>query len=89
MTNNLCFTLNAHLPFVRHPEYPKFLEEDWFYEAVNESYLPILRMFYRLRDEKVPFHMVFFRTMPGRLLVTVSMRTLESSALIPFSYRAV
>ena len=59
MTNNLCFTLNAHLPFVRHPEYPKFLEEDWFYEAVNESYLPLLRMFYRLRDEKVPFHIVF------------------------------
>lgn len=59
MKNNLCFTLNAHLPFVRHPEYPKFLEEDWFFEAVNESYLPLLRMFYKLRDEKVDFHLAF------------------------------
>ncbi|MGX8685550.1 MAG: DUF1957 domain-containing protein, partial [Spirochaetales bacterium] len=59
MKNNLCFTLNAHLPFVRHPEYPKFLEEDWFFEAVNESYLPLLRMFYKLRDEKVDYHLAF------------------------------
>jgi len=21
--------LHAHLPYVRHPEYPQFLEEDW------------------------------------------------------------
>jgi 1,4-alpha-glucan branching enzyme len=29
--------LHAHLPFVRHPEYPEFLEEDWFYEAITEG----------------------------------------------------
>lgn len=59
MKNNLCFTLNAHLPFVRHPEYPKFLEEDWFFEAVNESYIPLLRMFYKLREEKTDFCLTF------------------------------
>ena len=40
--------LHAHLPFVRHPEYPEFLEEDWFYEAVTEVYLPLIHIFDRL-----------------------------------------
>ena len=53
------FIFNAHLPFVRHPEYPKFLEEDWLFEAMNESYLPMLRMMFSLRDEKVPFRLTF------------------------------
>ena len=49
------FILNAHLPFVRHPEYPRFLEEDWLFESISESYLPLLRMCNRLADDKVPF----------------------------------
>lgn len=57
--NRINFIFNAHLPFVRHPEYPKFLEEDWLFEAINESYLPMLRMMYALRDEKVPFKLTF------------------------------
>ena len=57
--NRLNFIFHAHLPFVRHPEYPKFLEEDWLYEAMNESYLPLLRMMYRLREEGVPFKLTF------------------------------
>lgn len=44
----LCFVLHAHLPFVRHPEYPSFLEEDWLYEAITETYLPLLEMLQRL-----------------------------------------
>lgn len=51
--------LHAHLPFVRHPEYSKFIEEDWLNEAINECYLPLLRMFHKLRDEGVPFRLVF------------------------------
>ena len=57
--NRLNFIFNAHLPFVRHPEYPKFLEEDWLYEAMNESYLPLLRMMYRLREQNIPFRLTF------------------------------
>ena len=57
--NRLNFIFNAHLPFVRHPEYPKFLEEDWLYEAMNESYLPLLRMMFRLREQNVPFRLTF------------------------------
>src|SRR5438477_5865863 len=40
----LCLVLHAHLPFVRHPEYDDFLEEDWFYEAITETYIPLLEM---------------------------------------------
>ena len=40
----LALVLHAHLPFVRHPEYDDFLEEDWFYEAITETYIPLLEM---------------------------------------------
>jgi 1,4-alpha-glucan branching enzyme len=34
--------LHAHLPFVRHPEYADSLEERWLYEAITETYIPLL-----------------------------------------------
>jgi 1,4-alpha-glucan branching enzyme len=40
----LALVLHAHLPFVRHPEHDPFLEEDWLYEAITETYLPLLAM---------------------------------------------
>src|SRR3954465_5336500 len=40
----LALVLHAHLPFVRHPEYEDFLEEDWLYEAITETYIPFLEM---------------------------------------------
>ncbi|AEJ61189.1 Domain of unknown function DUF1957 [Spirochaeta thermophila DSM 6578] len=51
----LLFHLHAHLPFVRHPEHPRFLEEFWLYEAISETYLPLLRVFERLEKDGVPF----------------------------------
>ncbi|MDD3181084.1 MAG: DUF1957 domain-containing protein [Opitutaceae bacterium] len=51
----LAFVLHAHLPFVRHPEYEHFLEERWLFEAINETYLPLLRFWRKLVDEGVPF----------------------------------
>ena len=59
MKSRLNFIFNTHMPFVRHPEYPKFLEEDWLYEVMNESYIPLLRMMYRLREDNVPFRLTF------------------------------
>ena len=38
----LSLVLHAHLPFTRHPEHPFFLEEQWFYEAMIETYIPLL-----------------------------------------------
>jgi 1,4-alpha-glucan branching enzyme len=40
----LALVLHAHLPFVRHPEHERFLEESWLFEAVSECYLPLLRL---------------------------------------------
>ena len=52
-----CFALvlHAHLPFVRHPELPEFLEEDWLFEAITETYLPLIAMMQRLIAKDVPF----------------------------------
>lgn len=46
--------LHAHLPFVREPEYDRFLEENWFFEAMAETYLPIIQMLRRLDERGVP-----------------------------------
>jgi len=44
MQGYLSIILHAHLPFVRHPEHERFLEESWLFEAVTETYLPILQI---------------------------------------------
>lgn len=51
----LALILHAHLPFVRHPEYPDFLEENWFYEAVTETYIPLLKVFQNLNADGVKY----------------------------------
>ncbi|MCB9764751.1 MAG: DUF1957 domain-containing protein [Alphaproteobacteria bacterium] len=55
MAGALCLVLHAHLPFVRHPEYPDFLEEDWLYEAITETYLPLLEVYEGLWRDGVDF----------------------------------
>ena len=46
--------LHAHLPFVREPSFDRFLEENWFFEAMAETYLPIIQMLNRLEEKGVP-----------------------------------
>ena len=53
----LSLVLHTHLPFVRHPEHEKFLEEAWLFEAISETYLPLLRVFGRLEADAVPFRL--------------------------------
>ncbi|MBI5185557.1 MAG: DUF1957 domain-containing protein [Nitrospinae bacterium] len=57
-TGYIALVLHAHLPFVRHPEHEEFLEEDWLYEAITESYLPLVRVLGQLASDKVPFRIV-------------------------------
>ena len=52
-TGYFSLILHAHLPFVRHPEYPQFLEEDWLYEAITEVYLPLIFIFQTLHETGV------------------------------------
>ena len=49
----LLLVLHAHLPYVRHPEYDRFLEERWFFEAVTETYIPLIKFFDRLQAEGI------------------------------------
>lgn len=51
----LSLVLHAHLPFVRHPENEDFLEERWLYEAITETYIPLIQMLDRLQEENIPY----------------------------------
>ncbi|GER92703.1 glycoside hydrolase [hot springs metagenome] len=42
MNGHLILLLHAHLPYVRHPEYEYSLEENWLFEAIRETYIPML-----------------------------------------------
>src|SRR5439155_13080595 len=44
MAGYLSLVLHAHLPFVRHPDHEKFLEENWLFEAMTESYIPLIQV---------------------------------------------
>jgi 1,4-alpha-glucan branching enzyme len=54
-TGYLCIVLHAHLPYVRHPEHEFFLEENWLFEAITETYIPLLGVFSRLLNDGVDF----------------------------------
>lgn len=54
----LSVVLHAHLPYVRHPEHETFLEEQWFFEALTETYIPLLRMLERLEDDGVEYSLL-------------------------------
>jgi 1,4-alpha-glucan branching enzyme len=49
--------LHAHLPYVHHPEQPRFLEEEWLFEALSETYLPLLDVLEGLQADGVPFRL--------------------------------
>jgi len=51
----LCLVFHSHLPFVRHPEHESFLEEDWLYEAITETYVPLIMVFDQLISENIDF----------------------------------
>jgi len=60
----LCLVLHAHLPFVRHPEEEYFLEENWLYEALTETYIPLINVFEQLIRDRVPFRLTMSLTPP-------------------------
>ena len=58
------FVLHAHLPFIHHPESDDYLEESWLYEAISETYIPLLTNFQKLVDEGVNFRITMSMTPP-------------------------
>lgn len=57
MEGYLLLILHAHLPFVRHPEHERFLEENWLYEAITECYLPLLHVMEGWDSLKMPWRL--------------------------------
>ena len=53
MPGYFSLVLHAHLPFVRHPEHERFLEESWLFEAITETYVPLLQLLERWRRDGV------------------------------------
>jgi hypothetical protein len=60
----LALLLHAHLPFVRHPEHEEFFEEDWLFEAITETYIPILKILRRMATERVPVKLTLTMSPP-------------------------
>ena len=56
------FVLHAHLPFIHHPESDDYLEEEWLFEAISETYIPLLLNFQKLVDEKIDFRITMTLT---------------------------
>ena len=58
----LALVLHSHLPYVRHPEYDRFLEEDWLFEAITETYIPLINVFEGLVNDGVDFRITMSLT---------------------------
>src|SRR5262249_55895208 len=74
----LCLVLHAHLPFVRHPEYDDFLEEDWLYEAITETYIPLLDVFDGLERDGVDWRLT--------MSVTPTLAAMLADPLLQYRY---
>ncbi|HUV37491.1 MAG TPA: 1,4-alpha-glucan branching protein domain-containing protein [Patescibacteria group bacterium] len=74
----LSLVLHAHLPYVRHPEYDEFLEEDWFFEALTETYIPLIEAFDRLIEDGVDFRLT--------LSLTPTLLSMLSDPLLQYRY---
>ncbi len=75
---HLCLVLHAHLPFVRHPEYDDFLEEDWLYEAITETYVPLLEVMDGLERDGVDWRLT--------MSLTPTLAAMLSDPLLQYRY---
>ena len=89
----LSLVLHGHLPFVRHPEHEDFLEEDWLYEAITETYIPLISVFEGLMRDNVDFRLTM--TLSPTLISMLSDSLLEErylkhiNRLIELSYKEI
>ena len=60
----LALVLHAHLPYLRHPERQEHLEERWFFEAVTECYIPLLKVLENLAQDGVDFRLTISLSPP-------------------------
>jgi 1,4-alpha-glucan branching enzyme len=52
----ISLVFNAHLPYIRDPSAPGEAEQ-WFFEALSETWLPLLAVLDRLEGDYIPFRL--------------------------------
>ena len=60
----ICMVLHTHLPFVNHPENDNYIEEKWLYEAISETYIPLITYFKKLVADNIKFKITMSLTPP-------------------------
>ncbi len=60
----LSLVLHAHLPYVRHPEHADMMEERWLFEAITETYIPLIDAFEGMLADGVNFRLTMSLTPP-------------------------
>ncbi|MGB9457324.1 MAG: glycogen synthase GlgA [Bryobacteraceae bacterium] len=55
----LAIVLHAHLPYVHHPEHEDALEENWLFEAITETYVPVFLVLEELLEDDIDFRLTF------------------------------
>ena len=76
----LALVLHAHLPFVRHPEYEDSLEENWLFEAITETYIPLFLVLEDLLRDGIDFRLTFS--------VTPTLASMLADPLLQSRYQA-
>jgi len=71
--------LHAHLPYIHHPEFDFFLEEDWLFEAITETYIPLLQVFERLSKDGIHFRIT--------ISLTPTLLAMLDDSLLKIKYR--
>lgn len=66
----LSFVLHAHLPHVRHPENEDVMEEEWLYEAITETYIPLINTFDNLIEDGIDFKLTLSLSPPLLAMLT-------------------
>lgn len=64
MKGYFSLVLHSHLPFVKHPGFDYFLEEHWLFEAIIESYIPLLMSLEKLEKEGINYALTASLTPP-------------------------
>jgi len=60
----LSMVLHAHLPYVRHPEHSDMMEERWLFEAMTETYIPLIDIYDGMIRDGVDFRITMSLTPP-------------------------
>ncbi len=80
MSRYCSLVLHAHVPWVRNPEVERCLEEDWYFGALAECYVPLLEMLYQLKEDEVPFRLTINLSPPLLYLLRDRMMTRRALA---------